>query len=296
MKPVSLFLGCIIPNRYPGIEKATKIVLDELDVDWADLKGASCCPAPGVFRSFDKTTWLTLAARNIVLSEQMNRDVLTICNGCFGSLTDANHELKNDPGLVKKINKHLAEVDMEYIGTSDVRHIIEFFYKDIGVDKIKEAVTHPLDIKAALHYGCHLIKPSKERDLGTVENPVFFDELLEATGAKSVEYEDKMACCGAGGGVRSALLDKSLEMSNAKLLHMVQAGVDCVINACPFCHLQLDFGQVEIKDKFGYEYHIPVLHYSQLLAIAMGHSPESVGLDLNFIKDPEFLDKLKGQK
>jgi heterodisulfide reductase subunit B len=296
MKPVSLFLGCIIPNRYPGIEKATKIVLDELDVDWADLKGASCCPAPGVFRSFDKTTWLTLAARNIVLSEQMNRDVLTICNGCFGSLTDANHELKNDPGLVKKINKHLAEVDMEYIGTSDVRHIIEFFYKDIGVDKIKEAVTHPLDIKAALHYGCHLIKPSKERDLGTVENPVFFDELLEATGAKSVEYEDKMACCGAGGGVRSALLDKSLEMSNAKLLHMVQAGVDCVINACPFCHLQLDFGQVEIKDKFGHEYHIPVLHYSQLLAIAMGHSPESVGLDLNFIKDPEFLDKLKGQK
>jgi heterodisulfide reductase subunit B len=296
MKPVSLFLGCIIPNRYPGIEKATKIVLDELDVDWADLKGASCCPAPGVFRSFDKTTWLTLAARNIVLSEQMNRDVLTICNGCFGSLTDANHELKNDPGLVKKINKNLAEVDMEYIGTSDVRHIIEFFYKDIGVDKIKEAVTHPLDIKAALHYGCHLIKPSKERDLGTVENPVFFDELLEATGAKSVEYEDKMACCGAGGGVRSALLDKSLEMSNAKLLHMVQAGVDCVINACPFCHLQLDFGQVEIKDKFGHEYHIPVLHYSQLLAIAMGHSPESVGLDLNFIKDPEFLDKLKGQK
>jgi heterodisulfide reductase subunit B len=294
MKPVSLFLGCIIPNRYPGIEKATKIVLDELDVDWADLKGASCCPAPGVFRSFDKTTWLTLAARNIVLSEQMNRDVLTICNGCFGSLTDANHELKNDPGLVKKINKHLAEVDMEYSGTSDVRHIIEFFYKDIGVDKIKEAITHPLDIKAALHYGCHLIKPSKERDLGTVENPVFFDELLEATGAKSVEYEDKMACCGAGGGVRSALLDKSLEMSNAKLLHMVQAGVDCVINACPFCHLQLDFGQVEMKDKFGHEYNIPVLHYSQLLAIAMGHSPESVGLDLNFIKDQEFLDKLKG--
>ncbi|HUW67420.1 MAG TPA: CoB--CoM heterodisulfide reductase subunit B [Candidatus Nanoarchaeia archaeon] len=296
MKPVSLFLGCIIPNRYPGIEKATKIVLDELDVDWADLKGASCCPAPGVFRSFDKTTWLTLAARNIVLSEQMNRDVLTICNGCFGSLTDANHELKKDPGLVKMINKNLAEVDMNYSGTSDVRHIIEFFYRDIGVEKIKEAVTHPLDIKAALHYGCHLIKPSKERDLGTVENPVFFDELLEATGAKSVEYEDKMACCGAGGGVRSALLDKSLEMSNAKLLHMAQAGVDCVINACPFCHLQLDFGQVEIKDKFGHEYNIPVLHYSQLLAIAMGHSPESVGLDLNFIKDQEFMNKLKWQK
>jgi heterodisulfide reductase subunit B len=165
VRPVSLFLGCIIPNRYPGIEKATKIVLDELDIDWADLKGASCCPAPGVFRSFDKITWLTLAARNIVLSEQMNRDVLTICNGCFGSLSDANHELKNNAGLVKEINRNLAEIGMEYSGISDIRHIIEFFYREVGTERIKEAVTSPLDLKAALHYGCHLIKPSRERGI-----------------------------------------------------------------------------------------------------------------------------------
>ncbi|MCL7415211.1 MAG: CoB--CoM heterodisulfide reductase subunit B [ANME-2 cluster archaeon] len=294
MKPVSLFLGCIIPNRYPGIEKATKLVLDGLDIDWADLAGASCCPAPGVFRSFDKVTWLTLAARNIVLSEQMDRDVLTICNGCFGSLTDANHELKHDPAMTKQVNKHLAEVDMKYKGSAEVRHIIEFLSKEIGPEKIHDAVQHPLDLKVALHYGCHLIKPSKERDLGTVENPVFFDELVEALGATSVDYEDKMACCGAGGGVRSALLDKSLEMADAKLQHIAEAGVDCIVNACPFCHLQLDFGQVEIKDKYGHEYSIPVLHYSQLLAIAMGHSPEDVGVDLNFITDDGFIDRLRG--
>lgn len=294
MKPVSLFLGCIIPNRYPGIEKATKLVLDGLGMDWADLAGASCCPAPGVFRSFDKVTWLSLAARNIVLSEQMERDVLTICNGCFGSLADANHELKNNPPLVKQVNKHLDGIGMKYSGSAEVRHIIEFLSKEIGVEKIKDAVKHPLDLKVALHYGCHLIKPSKERDLGTVENPVFFDELVEATGAESVDYEDKMACCGAGGGVRSALLEKSLEMADAKLLHIAEAGVDCIVNACPFCHLQLDFGQVDIKDKFGREYNIPVLHYSQLLAVAMGHPPEDVGIDLNFIKKKEFLDRLRG--
>ncbi|MCL7475287.1 MAG: CoB--CoM heterodisulfide reductase subunit B [ANME-2 cluster archaeon] len=294
MKPVSLFLGCIIPNRYPGIEKATKLVLDGLGIDWTDLAGASCCPAPGVFRSFDKVTWLTLAARNIVLSEQMNRDVLTICNGCFGSLTDANHELKHVPGLARQVNKHLAEVDMKYNGSVEVRHIIEFLSKEIGPGTIKDAIKHPLDLKVALHYGCHLIKPSKERDLGTVENPVFFDELVEALGAQSVDYEDKMACCGAGGGVRSALLDTSLEMAEAKLQHIAEAGVDCIVNACPFCHLQLDFGQVEIKDKFGHEYNIPVLHYSQLLAIAMGHSPEEVGVDLNFITDAQFIDRLRG--
>lgn len=294
MKPVSLFLGCIIPNRYPGIEKATKLVLTDLGVDWSELAGASCCPAPGVFRSFDKVTWLTLAARNIVLSERMNRDVLTICNGCFGSLADANFDLMHNPDEAKAVNRNLAEIGMEYSGTSAIRHIIEFLSKEIGAGRIKDAVTHPLDLKAAVHYGCHLIKPSKQRDLGSVEHPVFFDELVEATGATSVDYVDKMACCGAGGGVRSAVLEKSLEMADEKLIHIAQSGADCIVNACPFCHLQLDFGQVEISDKFGHEYTIPVLHYSQLLAVAMGHSPEDVGVNLNFITRQEFLDRLKG--
>ena len=290
MNSVSLFLGCIVPNRYPGIEKATKLVLDELGVDWADLEGASCCSAPGVFRSFDKSTWLALASRNIALSEAMERDVLTVCNGCYGSLIDANHEMKHDPKLAKETNKHLEGIDMTFKGTSDVRHIVEFISKEIGVEGIREKVKQPLDLKVAVHYGCHLIKPSKERELGSVEKPSFFDELVEATGATSLDYADKMACCGAGGGVRSALLDKSLDMAEHKFKNITEAGADLIVNACPFCHLQLDFGQIEVKKKNGNEYNIPVLHYTQLLALALGYSPEDIGLDMNFIKAGNILE------
>ena len=80
-----------------------------------------------------------------------------------------------------------------------------------------EVITTPLDLRVALHYGCHLIKPSKDRNLGETEAPVFFDELVEATGAKSVDYTDKMVCCGAGGGVRSGHAAESLEMLEHKL-------------------------------------------------------------------------------
>lgn len=290
MKNLSIFLGCIVPNRYPGIEKATKLVLDKLGIDWSDLDGASCCPAPGVFRSFDKASWLALATRNIALSEAMDRDVLTVCNGCYGSLSDANHEMKNDPKLAKATNKHLAGIDMEFKGTSDVRHIVEFFYEELGVEGVRDKVTQPLDLKVAVHYGCHLIKPSKERGFGSVEKPTFFDELVEATGATSVDYADKMACCGAGGGVRSALLDKSLDMAEHKFKKITEAGADVIVNACPFCHLQLDYGQIEVKEKNGNEYAIPVLHYMQLLALAMGYSPEDIGLDMNFIKAGNILE------
>ncbi|MDO9099039.1 MAG: CoB--CoM heterodisulfide reductase subunit B [Candidatus Methanoperedens sp.] len=291
MKELSLFLGCLIPNRYPGIEKATKLVLDRLGIKWSELEEASCCPAPGVFRSFDKITWLAIASRNLALAEKKNTDILTICNGCFSSLMDANSILKNDHELRTEVNSHLRKIGKEYLGTIEVRHIIEFLYKDIGAGKVSNAIEKPLELRAAVHYGCHLLKPTKDRKLGGFECPVFFDELVEATGAVSVPYEGKTNCCGAGGGVRSAMLETSLKMTEYKLERMKKAGVDCIVDACPFCHLQYDGGQLELA-KAGKNYNLPVIHYSQLLGMALGYTPEEVGLHLNSIVSPEFEEKI----
>lgn len=291
MKELSLFLGCLIPNRYPGIEKATKLVLDKLEIKWSELKEASCCPAPGVFRSFDKITWLSLASRNLALAEEKDTDLLTICNGCFSSLMDANNILKDDAAIKNEVNSHLKEIGKEYLGTIEVRHIIEFLYKEIGAKRIDRFVEKPLEIKAAVHYGCHLLKPTKDRKLGGFECPVFFDELVETTGAKSINYEGKTSCCGAGGGVRSGMLETSLKMTEYKLERMKKAGADCIVDACPFCHLQYDSGQVELA-KAGKLYNLPVLHYSQLLGLALGYTCEEVGLHLNAIKSPEFEEKI----
>lgn len=291
MKELSLFLGCLIPNRYPGIEKATKLVLDKLEIKWSELKEASCCPAPGVFRSFDRVTWLALASRNLALAEEKNNDLLTICNGCFSSLMDANSILKNDAALRNEVNSHLKKIGREYLGTIEVRHIIEFLYKDIGAVKLSRFIEKPLELRAAVHYGCHLLKPTRDRKLGKAECPVFFDELVEALGVVSVSYEGKTSCCGAGGGVRSAMLETSLKMTEYKLERMKKAGVDCIVNACPFCHLQYDFGQVELS-KAGKLYNLPVVHYSQLLGLALGYTSEEVGLHLNEIVSPGFEEKI----
>ncbi len=295
MKALSLFLGCLIPNRYPGIEKATKLVLDKLDIKWSEMEGASCCPAPGVFRSFDRITWLTVASRNLVLAEEKNTDILTLCNGCFSSLLDANNILKNDAAMRSEVNAHLKKINKEFKGTIQVRHIIEYLHKDIGVENIDHAIEKPLEINAAVHYGCHLLKPTKERKLGGFECPTFFDELVEATGAKSVQYEGKTSCCGAGGGVRSAMPETSLKMTEYKLERIKKAGVDCIVDACPFCHLQYDAGQVELA-KTGKTYNLPVVHYSQLLGMALGFSPEDVGLPLNEIRNPRFEEKITGSR
>lgn len=293
MRGLSLFLGCVIPNRYPGIEMATRLCLAKMDIDCVELKGASCCPAPGLFRSFDRTSWLALAARNIVLSEELDRDILTICNGCYSTLADANHLMKDDKVLREQVNRHLEEIGREFKGNIEIRHIIEYLHRELGPGGIRKHVERPLDIRVAVHYGCHLLKPSRERGLGSFERPEFFDELIESLGATSVDYPDKTECCGAGGGVRSAMKEDSLKLAQHKLSRIKEAGVDCIVNACPFCHMQLDAGQEEIRQLTGIEYNIPVLHYTQLLGLALGFSPGMLGINLNVIKNNTFIQRME---
>ncbi len=298
---LSLFLGCIAPNRYPGIETATRKIMNKLNIEVKDLNGASCCPAPGVFKSFDKTTWLTLASRNVVLSENQETDLITICNGCYGSLGEANNILKSNPDIKEKVNQKLKEIGLNYKGTIDVRHIVEYLYTEVTTEIIKKYIKFPLKgLKVAVHYGCHLINPSKEKHLKNSENPTFFDELVNVTGAESVNYEDKMVCCGAGGGARSAFLETTLKMTKHKLDIIASNNFDCIVNACPFCHLQFDSGQYDLNKKSG-TYNIPVLHYTQLLGLSFGYTPDELGISMNLITNKNFEEKVlsiikKGEK
>ncbi|MBD3350772.1 MAG: CoB--CoM heterodisulfide reductase subunit B [Candidatus Lokiarchaeota archaeon] len=279
----SFYLGCVIPNRYPMVERATRTVLDELGAELRDMKGATCCPAPGVFRSFDIPTWLVIGGRNLTIAEDNQADVVTMCNGCYGTLLEVEHALKHEEKKRNYVNEHLQKVGRKFKGSIHVKHLAEVLYYDIGLKKIQDVAIHDLGLKVAVHYGCHLLKPSAIRPWdGESEEPRFFDELVEALGCESVDYRDKMMCCGAGGGVRSAVKEVSLDFTRHKLEEIRKVGADCIVNMCPFCMLQLDLGQVEVngvfKDIIGEPYNIPVFYYTQLLGLSMGLNPIDLGL------------------
>ncbi len=280
-----MFLGCVIPNRYPFVEAATRHVLDKLKIGVVEAEGASCCPAPGVFRSFDIDTWLVLAARNISISEAKNRDFVTMCNGCYGTLNDVNYELQHEKEKKEFVNEALKEIGKEYKGSITVRHIVDVLYNEIGLDKLKKMIVKRFDgLKVGIHYGCHILKPhyNKPWDYSSVEDPKFLDELVEITGAESIEYKDKLMCCGAGGALRTASKNVSIDITKQKLLNMREAGVDIIVDCCPFCHLQLDLGQMEVngtfKDEIEEPFTFPVIYITQLLGLAMGMDPFKLGM------------------
>ena len=275
MKKYALFLGCIAPLRYPGIEKSTREVFKALGVEVVDLKDSNCCPAPGVIKSFSKATWLAAAARNLALAEKAGLDIVTICNGCYGSLFDAAHELHENKDMLDEVNKILAEIGLKYSGQTKVLHFAEVLYKDVGIENIKKAVKKPADYKVAAFYGCHFLKPSKLKQLDDPENPKILDDLIEAVGAKSVlrKQKTKTTCCGAGGGLRSQYGETALKFTKTNLEIMKNGGAEMIVDVCPFCHLQFDSGQ---KDT-GYAF--PVLHLSQLYGIAMGMDAKDLALN-----------------
>lgn len=277
-----LFLGCIAPLRYPGIEGATREILGILEIGYKDLENAACCPAPGVTRSFDQSTWLALAARNLVLAEQQGVEILTICNGCYGSLFETAHMLNSDEKLRARINKILKEAGLEYNGTAKVRHLVEVLNTDVGLEKIAGATKNKQNLNVAVHYGCHFLKPSKYKRIDDPEAPAILDKMVEATGAKSISYKDKQMCCGSGGGVRARSPDVALEMTKNKLDNLKKTDAQCIVTPCPFCHLQYDRGQKELG-----VYNYPVLHIAQLLAMAFEVPVEKLGFGVHEVSvDP----------
>jgi heterodisulfide reductase subunit B len=304
-----LFLGCVIPNRYPFIEASIRNVFDYLGAEIVELPGASCCPAPGVFRAFHIPSWLVIAARNVSIAEEQGVDIVTGCNGCFGTLRDAWIEMNHDPALKKEINSHLSKIGREFKGTSEPKHVVQALYLDMGIDYILDHIKYTFkDLKVAIHYGCHIGKPSDKRPWGNVsEDPRYLDEIIELTGAKSIDYKDKLLCCGAGGAVRSAIKEVSLDFTREKLTNIRDVGADVIVTACPFCHLQLDLGQLEVngvfKNDIGEPFKIPVIYTTQLLGLAMGMDPNLLGLVKNheltgvppFISTEPFLNKVKEQ-
>jgi heterodisulfide reductase subunit B2 len=296
----AFYLGCIAPNRYPGSEAASIKAMRKLGVELVPLKGASCCPAPGAFGSIDLNVFYAMAARNLVLAEQMKMDIALLCNGCYKSIWEVNHKLKHNQDLKDGVNEVLKEIDMEYKGTINVYHTAELLYNDkiIGVEKVRDSVTNPLTgARIAVHYGCHLIKPRKDREfpdeeMMSTERPTWMEELVAALGATPVEYRNKMQCCGAGGGVRGYDIVHALDIANEKLINLKEAKVDCLTDICPFCQLQFDRGQIEIKEKFGVSYDLPVLHFAELLGLAQGMSPQDLALDLHAISCEPFLKKV----
>jgi heterodisulfide reductase subunit B len=262
-----MFLGCAIPYRVAAFEISARKILGRLGVELVEMPEFNCCGLP--LDPVSHETMLILAARNLAMAEQKGLDIITLCPGCAGTLKKVNKMLKEDKALRQEINKHLKEAGLEFKGTVNAKHFIQVLIEDVGVEKIKDAVVKPLTmIKVAEHNGCHILRPKNYIGFDDPEDPKTLKTLVEATGATCLDYMDETECCGAPSvGVNDKI---ALQLARDKLSHVKAVDAQALITICPFCHIMYDTNELRIEKTFNEQYGIPVLHYPQLLGLAMG--------------------------
>ncbi|WP_300674185.1 CoB--CoM heterodisulfide reductase iron-sulfur subunit B family protein [Desulfoluna sp.] len=265
-----LFSGCTIPSRLGGYRDSTLAVLEAFGVDVGSESKFNCCGYP--LRNTDREIYLLSSARNLALAEKSGSDILVMCKCCFGSFKHAQNALNQDLQLRDEVNAILSREGLEYRGVARVTHILSFLRHEVGLEAIRQRVVRPLaGVKAGAQYGCHMLRPSHINELNDAGVPEFFDLLLSAIGVESLDYKRKFDCCGAPlNGINSVL---SKKMTLRKLEAIREMGGSLVATGCPYCHLQFA-GAVEEGDALPR----PVV-YPQLLGLAMGLSPESLGIE-----------------
>lgn len=271
----TLFLGCMIPLRHPQIEAAARRSLPALGISLSDADGFTCCPEPWSVKSTGLSDWLAIATRNLAVGEAGGRDMLVLCNGCYSTLTEASHIFDSDGSARKDAEKRLSRLKLSYKGKIRARHVAGVL-SEIGTDRIADTVKKPLEgLKVAVHHGCHLLRPAEVMGFDDPFEPSVLEGLVSALGAEAVRYDGYTDCCGRA----TRDNDAALRLAANKLAAMEEAGADCLVVVCPACFEQFDLGQVEIKRRLSEVHGLPVFHYCQLLALAQGEDPSTLGLE-----------------
>lgn len=287
------FIGCTIPLKLPHLEKAFRDVAGILDVKLKEMEGVSCCPEPVSLQSLNIDTWVALGARNLAIAEKMGVNIMAICSGCYETLKTVSVLLEEDEEYLGKINGILQKIGYNYTGKTKVYHFVELFSQPEWLEKIKKLLIKPLDdLNLAVHYGCHLIRPSKIMQFDHPEKPEKIDIILEALGAKTVEFANKLECCGFCARLQEEIGMKLVEDKMTELCEL-EEDVDALIAVCPSCTTQYDRKEKIIARKTGKELDIPILYLAELMAIALGIDLENLSMNKRSVKPTKLIEKLK---
>lgn len=272
----ALFVGCNIPVRLKEYEAASRAVLAGLGVQLIDIPEFKCCGYP--LRNVDFKAFVLSAARNLALAEGQDLNIMVLCKCGYGTFRMADYFMKEHPPLRYEVNKILGREGLRYEGRIEVKHLLSVLFSDVGVEAVREKVIRPYkNLKVAPQYGCHALRPSEVMRFDDPVAPSIFDQLVELTGAESVDWPGKLDCCGAP--LLGTDDDLSFGFTEKKLKAVKQAGAHCLTTACTFCQIQFNTVRNRIKSEHGPNRHVRSILYPQLLGLCMDLDKEALGCD-----------------
>ncbi|MEM3700574.1 MAG: CoB--CoM heterodisulfide reductase iron-sulfur subunit B family protein [Candidatus Bathyarchaeia archaeon] len=276
---VAVFWGCRILTSQYAYEMSMREVFPRLNVELVDLPETNCCGDP--VKSVNDSAANYLAARILALTNKTGLENLLVpCNRCHFAISEAKAAISKNEKIGNKIIDLLHEEGLQLNPYIKIWHLIDFLHDFLGLDNIKVTVQKPLNgLKFATHVGCQIIRYT---DLGRVdysENPRKLDELVRILGVETVDYAEKLDCCGAA--LMHSHPDSALSLAGAKIKALQNLAVNGLVVSCPDCGLMFDAKQKDAQTVVGTKLGLPVIYYTQLLGLALNIGVEKLGLHLN---------------
>ena len=263
---------------------SVQTMCQELEIQLNEIPDWNCCAASIGYGGGGELPRLTLSARNIALSEQHNagQDIVATCAACWLSTREAAERLHEDQSLLAECNTALAEAGLKLRNQTSMKHMAEVLIEDIGLEAIAAKVKKPLEgIKIAGYVGCQTNRPFGIAG-ESFENPQYLDKLVEALGGDAIPgYEKKVQCC--GGALAFSEPAKSQEMVKGIIESAYDHGADLIVTPCPVCQMNVEIYQDDINATYGTQFKMPVVYYSNLMAVAFGRSAKDAALNAQII-------------
>lgn len=276
---LAYYPGCTMKNHARNFEDSILYAMNHLGVELEEIERWNCCGTVASLATDDLMRQLA-PVRNLIRAKEADATrLMTACAMCYNTLKRANERVRANPADLERMNRFMYDEPTDYQGDVDVFHMLDILRQHDGMATIKARTVKPLNgLRVASYYGCLLVRP-RSVAFDDPETPHLLDDLVVALGGQAVDYSHKTECCGA-----YQTVDKPEIVADRTRMIVgdaVEQGAELIVVSCPLCAFNLDHRQ-ELTLKLHPEFDgIPVVYFTQLMAIAFG-CPESVlRLDLH---------------
>ena len=296
--------GCSLERNASAYNQSTMAVAKKLGIGFSEVDDWNCCGATE-YIAINLLPAYALIGRNLALASQLPVDVTTGSNGhqpakqlvapcsaCFLNLSKADHYMAESPKLARQVNQALAAGGLSYDpGSIRARHLLEIMVDDVGYEAIGTAVSRPLyGLRLAPYYGCLIVRPSFNGQFDDPEYPTKLDTLLTTLGATVVDYPVKTHCC--GGHMTQISEAVAHDLIRRLLKNAADHQADAIVTLCPMCQLNLDGYQDSVNKRFGTNYQLPILYFTQLMGLAFGLPAAELGFGKELVPADLALKKI----
>lgn len=276
MKNLQFFPGCSLQGISESYYKSAIVLgrligyqLDEIE-DW------NCCGATA-YSSISEEKTLLANARNLAIAEKTSGELTVACGACYSALSRTARYYSEASNVSLLLDGALKQVGLVYSGKVKVRHLLEVVFNDYSKEELAAKVTRPLKgIKVVPYYGCMIFRPIPASIPGDA-----LEQLIRLAGADAIDFSGKDRCC--GGMVVNSRPDVGLALVKNLLWEARLKGAQLIITTCPLCQTNLELYQGAVNRKYGTDFKIPVIYFTQMLGYAMGASPKELRLGTELI-------------